>query len=186
MYNARVIYPYPYYIGAPMYNYARPPMYWAVPYRTDFPYRSGYRQSSNMNGDIELKDYGSAPFVVDISKAAEQNNTFRTVIWTGKHLQVVLMSLRPGEDIGLEVHPNVDQFLRIEEGQGVVRMGKTKDNLDMEKRIHSDSAIVVPAGTWHNIINTGNTPLKLYTIYAPPQHPFGTVHRTKADAMAAE
>jgi len=65
-------------------------------------------------------------------------------------------------------------------------MGKTKDNLDMEKRIHSDSAIVVPAGTWHNIINTGNTPLKLYTIYAPPQHPFGTVHRTKADAMAAE
>jgi mannose-6-phosphate isomerase-like protein (cupin superfamily) len=96
------------------------------------------------------------------------------------------MSINVGEDIGLEVHPTVDQFLRIEEGQGIVQMGDTKDNLYFERRVYDDDAIMVPAGKWHNIINTGNKPLKLYSIYAPPEHPFGTVHETKADAMAAE
>ncbi|NRF95710.1 cupin domain-containing protein [Paenibacillus frigoriresistens] len=96
------------------------------------------------------------------------------------------MSINVGEDIGLEVHPTVDQFLRIEEGQGIVRMGDTKDNLNFEKRVYDDYAIMVPAGKWHNVINTGNKPLKLYSIYAPPQHPFGTVHKTKANAIAAE
>lgn len=91
-----------------------------------------------------------------------------------------------GNDIGLEVHPNVDQFLRIEEGQGLVKMGNSKDNLTFERRVSDNYAIIVPAGTWHNLINTGNTPIKLYTIYAPPEHPYGTVHRTKADAEAAE
>lgn len=96
------------------------------------------------------------------------------------------MSLGVGEDIGLEIHPNVDQFLRIEQGRGIVKMGKSKDNLNFQRHVYDDSAIVIPAGTWHNLINTGNTPLKLYSIYAPPNHPFVTVHVTKADAETAE
>jgi mannose-6-phosphate isomerase-like protein (cupin superfamily) len=139
-----------------------------------------------MRRKIPLRDYGAQPFVVNIDEAAKQNNTFRTALWTGKHLQVTLMSIDVGEDIGLEVHPHVDQFLRIEEGQGLVKMGDTKDHLDFEEWVGDDYAIVVPAGKWHNVINTGNRPLKLYSIYAPPEHPFGTVHETKADAMAAK
>jgi mannose-6-phosphate isomerase-like protein (cupin superfamily) len=124
--------------------------------------------------------------VVNIHEATKQNSTFRTALWTGNHLQVTLMSINVGEDIGLEVHPDVDQFLRIEEGQGIVQMGDTKDNLTFQARVSDDFAIMVPAGKWHNLTNTGNMPLKLYTIYAPPEHPFGTVHGTKAEAMAAE
>jgi mannose-6-phosphate isomerase-like protein (cupin superfamily) len=133
-----------------------------------------------------LKDYGPNPFVININEAAKQNNTFRTALWTGTHLQVTLMSLNVGEDIGLEMHPDVDQFLRIEQGQGITQMGKRKDNLDFRRNIYDDTAIFIPAGTWHNLINTGNIPLKLYSIYAPPNHPHGTVHVTKADAVAAE
>jgi len=135
---------------------------------------------------INLKDYGPDPFAVNIEKAAEQNNTFRTALWTGKHLQLTLMSINVGEDIGLEVHPNLDQFIRIEEGQGLVMMGDSKDNLDFQRRVREDYAFIIPAGKWHNLINTGNKPLKLYSIYAPPQHPHGTVHETKAIAQAAE
>jgi mannose-6-phosphate isomerase-like protein (cupin superfamily) len=133
-----------------------------------------------------LKDYGPQPFVININEAAKENNTFRTALWTGPHLQVTLMSINVGEDIGLENHPNLDQFLRLEQGEGIIQMGKTKDRLDFQRRVSDDFAFVIPAGTWHNLINTGNTPLKLYSIYAPPQHPFGTVHQTKAEAMAAE
>ncbi len=133
-----------------------------------------------------LTDYGGKPFVVDINKATKQNDTFRTALWTGTHLQVTLMSINVGEDIGLEIHPNLDQFLRVEEGEGIVRMGAKKDQLDFEEKVADDFAFMIPAGTWHNVINTGNTPLKLYSIYAPPQHPFGTIHETKADALAAE
>ncbi|GAB3804534.1 hypothetical protein GCM10028868_32300 [Virgibacillus kimchii] len=96
------------------------------------------------------------------------------------------MSIGVGEDIGLEIHPDVDQFLRIEQGEALVQMGDTQNNLTYERRVTEDYAIMVPAGKWHNLTNTGNTPLKLYTIYAPPEHPFGTVHPTKEDAMAAE
>lgn len=139
-----------------------------------------------MNNQTSIRDYGPEPFVVDIEEVTKRNNTFRTALWTGNHLQVTLMSLKVGEDIGLEIHPEVDQFLRVEQGQGVVRMGRNRNNLNYVRRIHDDSAIMVPAGTWHNVINTGNVPLKLYSIYAPPQHPRGTVHATKAEAMAAE
>lgn len=96
------------------------------------------------------------------------------------------MSLKVGEDIGLEIHPNVDQFLRIEQGQGIVQMGNRKDNLNFVQNVYDDFAIMIPAGTWHNVTNTGNIPLKLYSIYAPPQHPFGTVHVTKANALEME
>lgn len=96
------------------------------------------------------------------------------------------MSLNVGEDIGLEMHSDVDQFLRIEQGRGIVQMGKSKDNLNFERNFYDDSAILLPAETWHNLTNTGNIPLKLYSIFAPPNHPFGTVHVTKAVALAAE
>ncbi|PFA67158.1 cupin [Bacillus sp. AFS015802] len=132
------------------------------------------------------KDYGPNPYSLNIDEATVQNDTFRTALWTGEHLQVTLMSINPGEDIGLEIHPNIDQFLRLEQGEGIVRMGDRQDNLTYEKRVKQDFAIMIPAGTWHNVINTGNTPIKLYSIYAPPQHPRGTVHVTKADAIAAE
>lgn len=141
--------------------------------------------SNNWNDYVVLTDYGPEPFTVNIEQATEQNNTFRTALWTGEHLQLTLMSINPGESIGLEIHPDVDQFLRIEQGQGLVRMGRSRDNLDFQRRVSDDWAIFVPAGTWHNVINTGNIPLKLYAIYAPPQHPGGTVHRTKADEMAS-
>lgn len=135
---------------------------------------------------IVLKDYGPMPFAIDIEKATLLNNTFRTALWTGKYLQLTLMSINPGEDIGLEIHPDLDQFIRIEEGEGIVKMGDSKDNLDFQKRVYDDYIFIIPAGKWHNLINTGNRPIKLYSIYAPPQHPHGTVHKTKADALAAE
>lgn len=133
-----------------------------------------------------FKDYGPVPIVVDIERATKENNAFRTALWTGKHLQLTLMSINVNDDIGLEVHPNVDQFIRVEQGEGLVRLGDSKNNLSFQKRVGPSDAIVVPAGTWHNVINVGNIPLKVYSIYAPPQHPWGTVHETKADAIAAE
>lgn len=135
---------------------------------------------------LQIKDYGDDPFVIDIEKATKQNDTFRTALWTGNHLQLTLMSIAVGEDIGLENHPDLDQFLRLEQGQGIVQMGDSKDNLNFQQKVEDDFAIIIPAGKWHNLINTGNEPMKLYSIYAPPQHPFGTVHKTKADAIAAE
>lgn len=133
-----------------------------------------------------IMDYGPAPFVIDIEEAALQNSAFRTALWTGRHLQVTLMSIRPGEDTGLEIHPELDQFIRIEEGRGIAMMGDRKDRLDLQRHVQEDYIIIVPAGKWHNLINTGQRPIKLYSIYAPPQHPHGTVHLTKADAEAAE
>jgi len=151
-----------------------------------YPYYSNIPSYNLDFSKIQLKDYGPQPLVVNIDEAATQNNNFRTTLWTGRHLQLTLMSIPVGGDIGLEIHPDVDQFIRIEEGRGLVKMGHEKDNLEFQKRVYSDFAFIIPAGTWHNLINTGNTPIKLYAIYAPPQHPQGTVHVTKAQAEAAE
>lgn len=129
-------------------------------------------------------DYGPNPFVIDINKATLANDTYRTALWTGRNLQLTLMSINPNDDIGLEVHPNNDQFLRIEKGIGVVQMGNSRDNLFFQQNIYDDYAIFVPAGTWHNVINTGNEPMKIYAIYAPSHHPWGTIHQTKAIAQA--
>ena len=131
-------------------------------------------------------DYGPEPFVVNINEAAKRNNNFRTALWTGEHLQLTLMSINVGDDIGLECHPDLDQFIRIEEGEGIVLMGDHKNRLDFKANVSDDFAFIIPAGTWHNLINTGCNPLKLYSIYAPPQHPWGTIHETKADAKEAE
>lgn len=185
MYYAPYMYPYqyPYYVQAPMYNYVRQPDDWAMWSNAN---QWGYLPSLEARSHMKLKDYGPKPFVVNINEATKQNNTFRTALWTGNHLQVTLMSIKAGEDIGLENHPNLDQFLRVEQGQGVVQMGTRKENLTFVRNVYDDAAIMIPAGTWHNVTNTGNVPLKLYSIYAPPQHPFGTVHVTKEDALAAE
>ncbi|MDD4767806.1 MAG: cupin domain-containing protein [Desulfotomaculaceae bacterium] len=131
---------------------------------------------------IRLMDYGPNPFAVNIDAATKQNNCYRIALWTGKHLQLTLMSINVGEDIGLEVHPNLDQFIRIEQGQGIIQMGDRKDRLDCRACVGDGFAIIIPAGKWHNLTNTGNVPLKLYSIYAPPAHPHGTVQQTKADA----
>lgn len=177
MYSFYNPYPCPYYFNMPMYYqnnmYDYPYTYWA---NTPMYYPDSWRQF------IKLKDYGPKPFVVNIEEATKQNNTFRTALWTGKYLQLTLMSINVGEDIGLEIHNDLDQFIRIEEGQGIVKMGDRKDKLDFQKRVYDDYAIIIPAGKWHNLINTGRKPLKLYSIYAPPAHPHGTVHKTKEDA----
>jgi mannose-6-phosphate isomerase-like protein (cupin superfamily) len=124
--------------------------------------------------------------VANIEEETTTNRTFRTALWTGKHSQVTVMSLRPGDEIGLEVHTEVDQFFRLEEGRARVEVGTAQDDLSEIHEVKDDWAFIVPAGTWHNVINTGDTDLKLYTIYSPPNHPPGTVHATKADADAAE
>jgi mannose-6-phosphate isomerase-like protein (cupin superfamily) len=146
---------------------------------------SALEDRKDTNAAYILKDYGPGPLVFDIEKATEQNDTYRTALWTGDHLQLTLMSIGVGGDIGVEMHPDIDQFIRIEQGRGLVRMGYQRDNLNMQAEVTEGDAIIVPAGTWHNVVNTGNIPLKLYSIYAPPKHPYGTIQKTKAEAMAA-
>lgn len=182
-------YGYPYensYYGNVPFNYVGNPNYGT--YSTGQSHGNPFNPYCAVNDARRemLKDYGPNPFVININEATKQNNCFRSALWTGKHFQITLMTLQPGEDVGLEIHPNVDQFLRIEQGQGFTQMGQTKENLNFTRMVHVDSAIIVPAGIWHNLTNVGGIPLKLYSIYAPPNHPFGTVHPTKMDAMASE
>ncbi|HET8712072.1 MAG TPA: cupin domain-containing protein [Gemmatimonadales bacterium] len=119
-------------------------------------------------------------FVDDIEDLTEDNSDFRRVIYTGKYLQLVLMSLNPGEEIGEEVHHDRDQFFRVEDGKGEVWIDGAPT------KIESETAIVVPAGARHNVKNTGKDPLKLYTLYGPPEHRDRTVHATKDDALKSE
>lgn len=129
---------------------------------------------------------GKKPYVVDIEELTTQNSNFRTAEWTGEFLQMTTMSIEVGGEVGLEIHKDTDQFLRIEAGKAKVLMGKTKENLNFETEAKDDDAIFVPSGYWHNILNIGEEPLKLYSIYAPPHHPAGTVHETYEIAMKAE
>lgn len=133
-----------------------------------------------------MKDHGPNPYVLNIEEATKENDNYRTTLWTGKNLQLTVMSIEPGDDIGLEIHEDHDQFLRIEQGQGLVQMGDAEDNLTFEEKAEDDYAIFVPAGTWHNVTNTGEEALKVYSIYAPAEHPFGTIHKDKAAAEADE
>jgi mannose-6-phosphate isomerase-like protein (cupin superfamily) len=119
-------------------------------------------------------------FVDDIEDRTEENADFRRVLYTGKQMQLVLMALRPGEEIGEEVHRDRDQFFRVEKGKGEVWIDGHKS------KIEGDTAIIVPAGARHNVKNTGDKPLKLYTLYAPPEHADKTVHVTRADALASK
>lgn len=134
----------------------------------------------------QIKDCGPEPMIANIDRLTKMNSNYRTALWTGDHLQVTLMCIPVGGDIGLEMHEDTDQFIRIEDGYALVKMGKCKDDLNCQRRVNGNFAFVIPACTWHNIVNIGRTPLKLYSIYAPPKHPFGTVHRTKEEAECAE
>jgi mannose-6-phosphate isomerase-like protein (cupin superfamily) len=121
-------------------------------------------------------------FVGDIEKLTEKNDYFRQVLFTGQFAQLVVMSLKPGEEIGNEIHHTVDQFFRIEEGEAKFLFNGTEEHV-----VHDGDAVVVPAGTFHNVINNSTKEsLKLYTLYSPPNHPDGTVHKTKVEAEAAE
>lgn len=131
---------------------------------------------------IKSREVHMTGYVGPIEKATLDNGYFRQVLFTSKHSQLVVMCLQAGEEIGNEVHPNVDQFFRIEEGEARFVFNGSEEHI-----VRDGDAVVVPAGTYHNVINASSSkPLKLYTIYTPPNHPDGTVHKTKAEAEAAE
>lgn len=125
-------------------------------------------------------------WVDDIERATLDNSTFRTVLFTGAHLQLTVMRLGPGEEIGWESHPDLDQFIRIEQGEGRVELGGSADAVDETHAVSDDWAAIIPAGVWHNVVNAGSADLRLYSLYTPPEHPEGAIHRTKAEADAAE
>jgi mannose-6-phosphate isomerase-like protein (cupin superfamily) len=127
-----------------------------------------------------------AGWVGDVERETLDNTMFRRVLYTGEHTQLTVMCLKPGEDIGREAHDHLDQFLRIEEGKGRVELGGAEDGVDEAHDVEDDWAVIVPAGVWHNVVNTGEGDLKLYSLYSPPEHPPQTLHRTKAEADAAE
>jgi mannose-6-phosphate isomerase-like protein (cupin superfamily) len=126
------------------------------------------------------------PWLGNIEQQTVGNDTFRTVVFTGEHTQLTVMSIAPGEDIGGEVHGGHDQFIRIESGSARVELGGSEGAPAKVQEVSDDWAVIIPSGTWHNVVNVGGGPLKLYSLYSPPEHPDGTVHRTKADAEAAE
>ncbi len=130
----------------------------------------------------KVKDHGKEPYVLDIAAKTLKNDNFRSTLWTGEHLQLTVMSIPVGGDIGLEVHPKNDQFLRLEQGKGRVEMGPAEDNLTFTREVEDDWAILVPAGTWHNVTNIGDEPMKVYALYGPADHVPGTVHKTQEDA----
>lgn len=125
-------------------------------------------------------DVGAVPFVFDMDRQTRRNQNFRTAAWTADDLQLTLMSIPANGDVGLEMHSDIDQFLRIESGRGQVRMGND-EHLGYVKDVGPGDVIMVPSGTWHNLVNTGGAPLKVYSLYGPAAHPQGTVHRTRAD-----
>ncbi len=125
-------------------------------------------------------------WVGNIERETIENTNFRQVLFTGSQAQLTVMSLGPGEEIGVEMHPDLDQFVRIEQGQARVTFGRSADQVDEEHDVEDDWAVVVPGGTWHNVVNTGDGELKLYSLYSPPEHPDGTVHKTKEESEAAE
>jgi len=136
--------------------------------------------------ELEYKDFGNAPFVFNIEDYTVHNETYRTALWTGEFMQLTVMNILPGEDIGLEIHDDHDQFIRVEQGEGLVLMGDAADDLSFQEVVKDDYAIMIPAGKWHNVVNTSDEPLKLYSIYAPAEHPKGTVHQTQEEALADE
>jgi mannose-6-phosphate isomerase-like protein (cupin superfamily) len=135
---------------------------------------------------VALSDVGPRPNAFDIEAATRHNENYRTVVWTGKYLQVTLMTIPVGGSIGLEAHPGTDQFLRLDAGRGKAVMGPAKDQLDFDQDVTDGWSIQVPAGTWHDVINTGDEPLRLYTVYAPSHHAADIVQATKADAERDE
>ena len=133
---------------------------------------------------MTINDIGPGPQSFDLEQQTVENSNYRTVAWSGRYLQLTLMSISEGADIGLEMHPETDQFLRLDAGRGRVQLGRTRNNLEFEQEVSDGWCILVPAGTWHNVTNIGNEPMQLYTIYAPAHHKPGKVHATAAEAAA--
>lgn len=141
--------------------------------------------SLSMAGGTVGEDHGKQPWVVNIEDLTVKNENFRTAKWTGRNLQMTVMSLEPGGEIGIEKHDEGDQFIRVEKGNARVVMGASKEKMTFDRKVSDDWAIFVPAGFWHNVINEGDNSLKVYVIYAPPEHPAGTVHKTFRESEAA-
>lgn len=135
---------------------------------------------------MSIKDIGPKPQSFNLEEATLANTNYRTVAWSGKYLQLTLMSIPVAGDIGLEVHPETDQFIRLDGGRGRVQMGPAEDELTIEYEVADGDAVFVPAGTWHNITNVGDEPMQLYAVYAPQHHTPGRIHATKALAEADE
>ena len=139
------------------------------------------------NDTTTTEDEGTQVGVLlNITKLACTNPYYRQEIWTGDNMQLTVMSIPAGGEVGLEMHPDFDQMLRVEHGVASVYMGATKQSVRFVGRADTDYAIAIPAGTWHNVVNDQRCPLKLSSVYAPPHHPVGTVHRTKFDSDLAD
>ncbi len=135
---------------------------------------------------VKQTDNGPDCYIANIERMAIQNQNFRTAIWTGCYLQMTLMCIPPCEDVGLEIHSELDQFIRVEQGKAMVKMGTCKNELNFQRILCKGDGVFIPAGTWHNVINIERNPLKVSVIYAPPNHPKGTIHVTKADVKKEE
>lgn len=131
---------------------------------------------------MTVVDIGPEPQAFDLEQATQDNQNYRTVAWSGRYLQVTLMSIPVGGDIGLEAHPETDQFLRLDAGRGLAQMGPAEDELTFEREVSDGWCVLIPAGTWHNVTNIGDEPMQLYVIYAPAHHQPGKVHETVDDA----
>lgn len=133
---------------------------------------------------MSIEDIGPKPQSFDLERATRDNRNYRSVAWSGRYLQVTLMSIPVAGDIGLEMHAETDQFLRLDAGRGLVQMGATKEKLSFSSEVSNGWCILVPAGTWHNITNTGDEPMQIYAIYAPAHHAPGKVQKTASGAAA--
>lgn len=133
---------------------------------------------------LAIKDIGPQPYSFNLEQATRENLDYRAVAWSGRYLQVTLMSIPVGGDVGLEMHSETDQFLRLDAGTGRVQMGASKDRLAFDKDVSDGWCILVPAGTWHNITNTGEEPMQVYAVYSPAHHKPGKVHQNASDAAA--
>jgi mannose-6-phosphate isomerase-like protein (cupin superfamily) len=132
--------------------------------------------------NMTIADVGPEPQSFDLERATRENGNYRTVAWSGRYLQVTLMSIPVGKDIGLEVHPDTDQFIRLDAGRGRAQIGPSKDQLTFDQEVSDGWCVLIPAGMWHNVTNVGDEPMQVYVIYAPAHHKPGKVHRTAADA----
>ena len=133
---------------------------------------------------MSVKDIGPEAQSFDLEQATRENTNYRTVAWSGRYLQVTLMSIPVGGEIGLEIHPDTDQFLRLDAGRGRAQIGPSKDELTFDREVSDGWCVLIPAGTWHNVTNVGDEPMQVYAIYAPAHHQPGKIHRTASEAAA--